>query len=328
MSAFPSLRASFNNSFFSADYRRGAETLLEKVGDGMQENEDILRLIENRASSLSSFAKEMSSRPRGRFGENSEFLFLNLTTKSVRTFVDSGLDLSSLANSFRALEQEALDSIEANKKLARSLSDRIINPFGHWSEGHASRFHSVKTEIHANLLNYELLLSRVQNSKRNYDTARRAADEIEEELEFDGKPVVPQAITTAEEEIDSDDDNVSLIKTFSALKGLSRGVSTRIKQSITSPARPRTPRSNSPIEEGIESKELPSSPSPSRSDGPSINGALEWSKGRLATMMGTGPVLEKRQEADNAEKLLKEAIFELDGSRFVFFSLIVSKLCY
>lgn len=159
------LPLSFQNSFWSQDYRSGYETLYKQLEAGIVQSDEILANIKRRADAERAFGANLhptALRQEG-FG------------------IDEG---ASLKIGLEALLTSSVQESRAHVQLADELIKSIAVPFEDWSLAHKGRIHSSKTLVESHLSAYEKKHQEVIKLKLAYDDACRSADLAEDELAF------------------------------------------------------------------------------------------------------------------------------------------------
>ncbi|KIJ55243.1 hypothetical protein M422DRAFT_23852 [Sphaerobolus stellatus SS14] len=176
------LPPTFSNSFWSQEYRRGLETLYDKLDQGVAENLEVFNFIKARALAENDIGNA-------------------LTANSPTDFKEKGFDAddgASLLLAFRALQAESVKQGEAHKITAQELVSLVADPFGQWASGHNTRIHeSRKTLIDGWLKAYELAKGDVETLKQTYLNKTRRADEAEDDAKFAPGTKVSDHYTTS-----------------------------------------------------------------------------------------------------------------------------------
>ncbi|KAL1747937.1 hypothetical protein HDZ31DRAFT_80085 [Schizophyllum fasciatum] len=164
-----SLPLSFNNSFWSQDYRRGLEVLYTKLEQGVAENAEIVNFIRARAHAENSLAASLTNPaltgPKGAgFGAD---------------------DGASLLMAFRGLQEESAAQGRVHKAIATELETLVADPFADWAHGYRDRLHQNKATVMDHWLRgYEHAHGDVDKLKHQYLAKTRKADEAEDDLKF------------------------------------------------------------------------------------------------------------------------------------------------
>ncbi|KAI0073278.1 hypothetical protein K474DRAFT_1666835 [Panus rudis PR-1116 ss-1] len=170
--AVVSLPLTFQNSFWSQDYRKGLEVLYGQLEQGIAENEDIVAFIRARAAAEAAVANALATPAAGTAFET-----------------DDG---ASLAMAFRGLQEETLAQGKIHETISTDLRDKIAKPFAEWATGYKERLHTSKATIVDGYLGaYEIAQEEVSHLKNIYLAKTRKADEAEDDARF--APVVPSS---------------------------------------------------------------------------------------------------------------------------------------
>ncbi|KAK6992218.1 hypothetical protein R3P38DRAFT_3408860 [Favolaschia claudopus] len=164
-----SLPSSFNNSFWSQDYRRGLEVLYAKLEQGVQENDQILTFVRARAVAERQLADALANPA--------------LTGPAGLGFgADDG---ASLFMAFRGLQAESVSQGQAHKAISGELDTLVADPFEQWAVQYKDRLHQSKASIIDYWLRaYEQAHGEVAKLKHQYLAKTRRADEAEDDAKF------------------------------------------------------------------------------------------------------------------------------------------------
>ncbi|KAN0102514.1 hypothetical protein V8E52_011358 [Russula decolorans] len=164
-----SLPLSFNNSFWTHDYRNGLEVLYNKLEQGAAENVEIVAFIKDRAQA-------------------EENISAALATTVTATVSDTGFsadDGATLLMAFRGIQAETAQQGDVHKSIARELQDLVADPFEEWAQSYHERLlASRSTVVDGYIKNYERAQAEVLKLKNTYLSKVRKADEIEDDAKF------------------------------------------------------------------------------------------------------------------------------------------------
>ncbi|CCM00260.1 uncharacterized protein FIBRA_02290 [Fibroporia radiculosa] len=183
-----SLPLTFQNSFWSQDYRRGLEVLYKQLESGVLEDDEIVAFIRARAIAESALAESLSaSAPAGKAFSH-----------------DEG---ASLHVAFRGLKEESTEQGKVHEAVAQELRDSVATPFEKWAVGYKASIsypnacvgcstfmqERLKGSKH-NVLDgwmaaYESAQVGVAKLKNDYLSKIRRADEAEDDARF--APIPP-----------------------------------------------------------------------------------------------------------------------------------------
>ncbi|EPS94581.1 hypothetical protein FOMPIDRAFT_1108919, partial [Fomitopsis schrenkii] len=115
-----SLPLTFQNSFWSQDYRTGLEVLYTQLEKGVLENEEVVAFIRARAAAESALAHSLTAAgPAG------------------KAFARD--DGATLHVAFRGLKEESIAQGKAHEAIAAELRDSVATPFEKWAHGYRER---------------------------------------------------------------------------------------------------------------------------------------------------------------------------------------------
>ncbi|THH02679.1 hypothetical protein EW026_g202 [Hermanssonia centrifuga] len=160
------LPLTFQNSFWSQNYRTGLEVLFAQLDKGVAENEDIVALIRTRAAAEAALAATLAS--PASIGSAFE--------------KDEG---ASLLVAFRGIKEESLAQGQLHAAAAKDLQSKIADPFAEWANGYKERLHASRsTLVDGYLRAYEHAQGDVAGLKNVYVTKTHRADELEDDVRF------------------------------------------------------------------------------------------------------------------------------------------------
>ncbi|KAL0569314.1 Rho-GTPase-activating protein 8, partial [Marasmius crinis-equi] len=163
-----SLPLSFNNSFWSQDYRKGLEVLYHKLEQGVAENDQVIAFVRARAFAESQLANTLSNVPVGKPG--------------VGFNADDG---ASLLMAFQGLQAESTAQAQIHKAIEKELESLVAAPFEGWAVGYKERLQQSKNVVlNEWLKGYELAQADVAKLKQQYLAKTRKADEAEDDAKF------------------------------------------------------------------------------------------------------------------------------------------------
>ncbi|KAG8929178.1 hypothetical protein FRC02_005910 [Tulasnella sp. 418] len=163
------LPSTFNNSFWSQDYRKGLEVLYAKLEQGVAENGEILAFIKARIHAERNFAATLTAPlPKGYDG--------------VGFGADDG---ASLYMAFRGLQHETAAQASIHSSIANDLQSQVTEPFEVWAHQHSTRIGKSKEDILEGwLYDFELSISDVAKVRETYISKSHKADEAEDDARF------------------------------------------------------------------------------------------------------------------------------------------------
>lgn len=164
-----SLPLSFNNSFWSQDYRKGLEVLFQKLDQGVAENEEIIAFIRSRIIAESQLA----------------IALMNPMLTGAQGVGFGADDGASLLMTFRGLQDESAAQGQAHKSIAKELETLVVDPFDEWAQGFKERLRQRRHDDIDNWMKaYEQSHGEVAKLKHQYLSKTRKADEAEDDAKF------------------------------------------------------------------------------------------------------------------------------------------------
>ncbi|KAL4243387.1 hypothetical protein ABKN59_011332 [Abortiporus biennis] len=173
-----SLPLTFQNSFWSQDYRKGLEVLYKQLEQGIAENEEIVAFIRARAAAEAAIGTALATPVPGHAFD-----------------VEDG---ASLQVAFKGLKDETLGQAKAHDTIAKDLRTKIADPFEEWAHGYRDRLYDSRITIVDGYLHaYEHATREVSHLKDVYLTKTRKADEAEDDARFAPVPTSADKYTTS-----------------------------------------------------------------------------------------------------------------------------------
>ncbi|OAX43944.1 hypothetical protein K503DRAFT_610472 [Rhizopogon vinicolor AM-OR11-026] len=164
-----SLPLTFTNSFWTQDYRKGLETLYNKLEQGLLENDEIVAFIRARAVAEAQIATSFQY-PASVSSQGTGF---------------NNDDGASLLMAFRGLQEESKSQGKVHKDISNDLQALVADPFNEWALGYKDRLSSSKATVINNWLRaYEDSQKEVIKLKNSYLQKTRKADEAEDDAKF------------------------------------------------------------------------------------------------------------------------------------------------
>ncbi|KAI0704301.1 hypothetical protein BC835DRAFT_1262104 [Cytidiella melzeri] len=160
------LPLTFQNSFWSQDYRTGLEVLFSQLEKGIIENEEIVAFIKTRAAAEIAIAAALTAP----------------APLSKAFDMESG---ASLPLVFHGLKEEAAAEGRVHADAASNLQTKIAEPFAQWATGYKERLRTTKANIVDGYLRaYENAQGDVAGLKHIYVIKTHKADELEDDVRF------------------------------------------------------------------------------------------------------------------------------------------------
>lgn len=164
-----SLPLTFNNSFWTEDYRKGLEVLFHKLEQGVEEDDEIVAFIRARAIAEGQLAASL--------------IHPSLVGPPGTGFsVDDG---ASLLMAFRGLAAESVAQGNVHKSISNDLHSLVADPFDEWAQSYKERLSNKKeTVLDGWIKAYEQAHGDVAKLKHQYLAKTRKADEAEDDARF------------------------------------------------------------------------------------------------------------------------------------------------
>ncbi|KAI0343232.1 hypothetical protein BDW22DRAFT_1407130 [Trametopsis cervina] len=160
------LPLTFQNSFWTQDYRTGLEVLFAQLEKGVAENDDIIAFIKRRAAAETALAAALTA----------------AAPISKAFDAENG---ASLHLAFNGLRQESSAEGQLHGEAAKDLQTKIADPFAQWAAGYKERLSSTKANLVEGYLRaYELAQNDIAGLKNIYVTKTHKADELEDDVRF------------------------------------------------------------------------------------------------------------------------------------------------
>ncbi|KAF9072244.1 hypothetical protein BDP27DRAFT_1320622 [Rhodocollybia butyracea] len=164
-----SLPLSFNNSFWTQDYRKGVEVLFQKLEQGTIENDEVLAFIRARAQAEGQLAEALNS--------------TSLVGSTGNGFAAD--DGASLLMAFRGLQTESTTQGQMHHNISKELNSLVADPFAEWAKSYKERIMQSKGVVLSQwLYGYEHNQGEVAKLKHQYLAKVRKADEAEDDVKF------------------------------------------------------------------------------------------------------------------------------------------------
>lgn len=191
------LPPSFQNSFWTPDFKLDA--LWPKIRAGVVENQEILRLVQERAQASSATASALYDISETRL-------------KSNGFGYGEG---ASLRRTFEGLKGESAQVAKAHNHVADSLDHMVLRPFTTWSHAHEGRVDTLIDQLDEAVKEWEGLSSEVRKLRDSRDHKCSLLDEAEENLRF--APTSPSA-TGSTSAVRSRSDSAASNSSYSGLR--------------------------------------------------------------------------------------------------------------
>ncbi|KAG8736397.1 hypothetical protein FRC12_017622, partial [Ceratobasidium sp. 428] len=164
-----SLPLTFQNSFWTSDYRTGLNVLFSKLDQGIAENAEIVSFIRARVAAERTIASSLINPPR----------------TGVRGTGFDADDGAALLRAFQGLQAESAAQGDAHKNLAQELEKMVADPFENWAAGHAERLQETQhVLLDIYIKTYEDKGLDILKLKQTYLNKSRLANEAEDDAKF------------------------------------------------------------------------------------------------------------------------------------------------
>ncbi|KAH9995488.1 hypothetical protein BJV77DRAFT_1059663 [Russula vinacea] len=177
-----SLPLSFNNSFWTQDYRNGLEVLYNKLEQGAAENIGILAFIRARAQAEENIGAALATT-------------VTDTISGTGFIADDG---ATLLMAIRGIQAETAEQGDVHKSIARELQHLVADPFEGWAKGYHERLQTSRSNVvDGYIKNYERAQAEVIKLKNTYFSKVRKADEAEDDAKFAPNSELSDKYTTS-----------------------------------------------------------------------------------------------------------------------------------
>ncbi|KAG9123785.1 hypothetical protein FRC07_013964, partial [Ceratobasidium sp. 392] len=164
-----SLPLTFQNSFWTSDYRTGLNVLFSKLEQGIAENAEIVSFVRARVAAERNIASALINPP---------------PTGARGTGFDAD-DGAALLRAFQGIQTESAAQGDAHKNLAQELEKMVADPFENWAAGHAERIHETQhVLLDIYIKTYEDKGLDILKLKQSYVNKSRLANEAEDDAKF------------------------------------------------------------------------------------------------------------------------------------------------
>ncbi|KAK2800052.1 hypothetical protein FQN50_008291 [Emmonsiellopsis sp. PD_5] len=156
----------FADSFWTPDYASGLGVLISKLQQGIVENQQILAIANMRA-----VAEEQYS---AKLGEIAPALD-RMTNGFSR---DDG---ASVRKAYEGIRSEMMESTRNHQKIATSIRELVVNPFGRWADQHELRILNSQEELQTRIKEHYKQSETVKKLRTQYFNKCRLVEDLEEE---------------------------------------------------------------------------------------------------------------------------------------------------
>ncbi|KAG9083124.1 hypothetical protein FS749_006281 [Ceratobasidium sp. UAMH 11750] len=164
-----SLPLTFQNSFWTSDYRTGLNVLFSRLEQGIAENAEIVAFIRARVAAERTIAASLINPPP-------------TGTRGTGFDVDDG---AALLRAFQGLKTESAAQGDSHKNLGEELEKMVADPFENWAAGHAERIRETQhVLLDVYIKTYEDKGFDIVKLKQTYLNKTRLANEAEDDAKF------------------------------------------------------------------------------------------------------------------------------------------------
>ncbi|KAG5291332.1 RhoGAP and Fes/CIP4 domain-containing protein [Histoplasma capsulatum G186AR] len=156
----------FADSFWTPDYASGLGVLISKLQQGIVENQQILTIANMRAA-----AEEQYSSKLGEIAPAID----RMTNGFAR---DDG---ASVRKAYEGIRSEMIEATKNHQKIANSIRELVVNPFGRWADQHELRILNSQEELQTRIKEHYKQSETVKKLRTQYFNKCRLVEDLEEE---------------------------------------------------------------------------------------------------------------------------------------------------
>ncbi|OAX81513.1 hypothetical protein ACJ72_04146 [Emergomyces africanus] len=156
----------FADSFWTPDYASGLGVLISKLQQGIVENQQILTIANMRAA-----AEEQYSAKLGEIAPTID----RMTNGFAR---DDG---ASVRKAYEGIRSEMIEATKNHQKIAASIRELVVNPFGRWADQHELRILNSQDELQIRIKEHYKQSETVKKLRTQYFNKCRLVEDLEEE---------------------------------------------------------------------------------------------------------------------------------------------------
>ncbi|EER41927.1 RhoGAP and Fes/CIP4 domain-containing protein [Histoplasma capsulatum H143] len=156
----------FADSFWTPDYASGLGVLISKLQQGIVENQQILTIANMRAA-----AEEQYSSKLGEIAPAID----RMTNGFAR---DDG---ASVRKAYEGIRSEMIEATKNHQKIANSIRELVVNPFGRWADQHELRILNSQEELQIRIKEHYKQSETVKKLRTQYFNKCRLVEDLEEE---------------------------------------------------------------------------------------------------------------------------------------------------
>ncbi|EEH44895.1 GTPase-activating protein RGD2 [Paracoccidioides brasiliensis Pb18] len=156
----------FADSFWTPDYVSGLGVLVSKLQQGIVENQQILTIASMRA-----VAEEQYSAKLGEIAPAIDRMGNGFAR-------DDG---ASVRKAYEGIRSEMIEATKNHQKIASSIRELVINPFGRWADQHELRILKSQEELQIRIKEHHKQTETVRKLRTQYFNKCRLVEDLEEE---------------------------------------------------------------------------------------------------------------------------------------------------
>ncbi|KAI9664930.1 MAG: hypothetical protein M1821_006378 [Bathelium mastoideum] len=158
--------SSFAGSFWSNDYAGGLGVLFGKLQQGVQENHQLLNIARMRAD-----AEEIYGQHLGEIQPATDRIPGGFQK-------DEG---ASVKKAYDGIRTEMSEAAKGHAKIAASIRELVVTPFGRWCDAHAARVQNSQDDLQNRLKAHDRQADAVRKLRSAYYNKCRQVEDLEEE---------------------------------------------------------------------------------------------------------------------------------------------------
>ncbi|KAI9759438.1 MAG: hypothetical protein M4579_002352 [Chaenotheca gracillima] len=156
----------FSDSFWSGDYAGGLGVLFGKLQQGVVENQQVLTIARMRAEAEDQYGSRL-----GDIGPTLDKVGGGFSR-------DEG---ASVRKAYDGVRNEMAEASKNHVKIASSIRELVVNPFGRWCDAHESRVQNSQDDLHARIRAHDRQAETVRKLRSHYFNKCRLVEDLEEE---------------------------------------------------------------------------------------------------------------------------------------------------
>ncbi|PGH00525.1 hypothetical protein GX51_05740 [Blastomyces parvus] len=156
----------FADSFWTPDYASGLGVLISKLQQGIVENQQILTIANMRAAAEEQYSLKLGEiapaidRMGGGFARD---------------------DGASVRKAYEGIRSEMIEATKNHQKIADSIRELVVNPFGRWADQHELRILHSQEELQIRIKEHYKQAETVKKLRTQYFNKCRLVEDVEEE---------------------------------------------------------------------------------------------------------------------------------------------------